>query len=125
MSNVDPAAIPPAATPDISAQLAQLTNLLTEALAKPAASTDDAHAAVSSSASDASASVSASAPASSVPPPAVGSFVSNVHTPPGTDNEIVRYGIVATVDVDQNVAGVVWFLAEPTTVPGDALTKVD
>jgi len=124
VSIVDPAAIPPAATPDISAQLSQLTTLLTEVLAKPAAPTDVAPAA-SSPAPNASASVSVLEPVSSVPPPEVGSFVSNVHTPPGTDNETVRYGIVTAVDTDQNVAAVSWFLADPTTVPGDALTKVD
>lgn len=134
MSQIDPAAIAPVPVADPLAGLspeliAQLTAALDARNApvntvdqSPAAAPDTDAAAAAVSSADAGASVPA--PASSVPAPPVTSIVHQAYTAPGTDTPGVRYGVVVGVDDETNVASVVWFMTEPTTVAGDAITKV-
>lgn len=62
--------------------------------------------------------------ASETPPPPVGTLVTQTRIMPGGEFEEELFGIVVLVDAEQNAAAVAWFPGQPTTVPGDALTKV-
>jgi hypothetical protein len=55
---------------------------------------------------------------------APGALVVQSFTPPGQDHRVDRFGIVVAVDDQANTAQVSWFLADPTTVDGSAITKV-
>jgi hypothetical protein len=132
VTQIDPAAIVPAADPLAGFspdQIAALTALLgargaavnTVEQAPTAAPDTDAPAAVESSPAPGA---SVPAPVSSVPAPPVTSIVHQLFTPPGAEHGSERFGIVVAVDDSQNVASVVWFLTEPTTVAGDTITQV-
>jgi hypothetical protein len=50
-----------------------------------------------------------------------------MHTPPGQDQAVERFGFVVAVDntAEDKTAAVQWFLSPPTTVRSDAITGVE